>query len=182
MDVYGAVSEQVLEKARALGLLKGNELTMIPETVGVLTEVTQAIADDMIEFHQSRGVNVQVPIWQGAMFYAWTKGVESAYLFHDAPKEPISINYRSEDLFQGLVGAQVPRWLQSYINTMAPVVFAVLADMLPWMQEHISELNSEDDWLRACLCSSLFYIALIGVNCGQRCIQREVRSESHDVF
>ncbi len=182
MDVYKAVADQVLQQAKAMGLLQEDELIMIPEVVGLLTDVTTEMAEDIVQFHLHQGINLQPPIWQRALWYAWTKGVESVYLFQQTPAEPPSINYRPEDVFQGLVGAQVPRWLQAYINKMAPTVIGILPAMLPWVSENLSDIVNAEDGLKTCLQSSLFHAALVGVSCGHQRLNAGSRAANDEVF
>jgi hypothetical protein len=163
--LMGITRNVIVESAVSEGLIRDDDLAMIPEAMPILSSLAGASRDDIYDRAPETGI--QFPTIQKIFCYNFAKGVESAFLWNLSSDGKIEFPYNPSDAFNGLLGVAVSKDFQGYINYGIPVMENVFCDFQNRVVANPQfRFANSGRWLADCLAFGLFWSANVGIDYG----------------
>ena len=118
-------------------------------------------------YKNSPPTGFQFPMLQRFFCYNFAKGVESAYLWEKNPPGEISFSYDVTDAINGLVGTQVSKKFQAYINLGIMCIENVFCDFQnDFIVNPENGFANSGRYLADAVACGLFWASQIGIDYG----------------
>lgn len=154
----------VLRGAVREGLIKDDDLALVPEVVPILVHLAGELRDD---FYRAARGKLSLQATQRVFCYAFGKGAEAAILWHESSDGRIDLPYRPEDPPLGRLGLNLDPEDVEAIQEAMPGQQEVFVDV----QDHVfmnEELGLAHDPRRLAdaIACAFFWSMLVGLDFG----------------
>jgi len=156
----------IIEGSVQSGLIKDDDLAMIPEAMGKLVELSGKLRDDLYRYHERINKELQFPIIRNQFSYAFAKGVESAYLWSISKGGYFEFNYDSEDSLNASAGAQVNEAFATEISIGIDIVQDVFVDFQGALIDEKYGFFKDGRVLADAIAAGYFWASQVGVDYG----------------
>ena len=156
---------EVVRSAVAEGLIGDDDLAMVPETIGVLSQMVGVLRDDMYKHHGALRKPLQPPLIANCFTYSFGKGAEAAYSWNANPKGKVEFNYLFPDAISGRVGAQVSQDFANLITLGINDAYNVFVDFQNNVMKD-PKINDGGRLMADVIASGFFWATQVGVDYG----------------
>jgi len=109
-------------------VLKDTELSTILENLPIISKMAGALRDDIYQYHQQKGIQLQLPVIQTFFLFAFAKGAESAFQWHHNKKGKVDLAYYPEEVVERRFAMHVTEEFNEAVNLVLPSVEDVFCD------------------------------------------------------